>query len=132
MPYLPPFSIIKKSFNINSDNNGLPRTQLQYDQLIDLIKSLIRATPVDTDWYYKEYPDVAAAVAEGKFKSARHHFIENGYFEGRKPFDAEVDEEWYISTYEDVAEGIEMGEIPSAKDHFIHHGWSEGRLPMEY
>jgi hypothetical protein len=66
------------------------------------------------------------------FKSPKHHFVENGYFEGRRPAQFEVDVEWYLTTYPDVADGIEAGKIVSATEHFLSNGYAEGRLPSEY
>jgi hypothetical protein len=71
-------------------------------------------------------------MQRGEFKSAKHHFVENGYFEGRRPHKFEIDEEWYLVTYPDVADGIEAGHIASAQEHFISNGYAEGRLPSEY
>jgi hypothetical protein len=65
------------------------------------------------------------------FRSTRDHFVQNGYFEGRRPHEIEVDEEWYLAHYDDVAEGVETGEIGSASEHFHRHGYREGRLPFD-
>ncbi len=79
--------------------------------------------------YLSQYKDVAEAVARGTYTSGRQHFIEVGYFEGRRPQDFEVDEKWYVETYPDVADGIKKGAIPSARQHFNQHGYDEGRNP---
>ena len=78
------------------------------------------------------FPDVGEAIKDGQFKSAKHHFVGNGYFEGRRPQAFEVDEEWYLVTYPDVADGVEAGHITSAQEHFVSNGYAEGRLPSEY
>ena len=41
--------------------------------------------PVDEDWYFRQYPDVAAAVQCGQLISAQEHFIHWGFSEGRVP-----------------------------------------------
>ena len=94
---------------------------------------VIGATGVafDEKWYLTRYPDVASAVTTGIFKSGRQHFIEVGYFEGRRPREFEVDEKWYLETYPDVAEGLGKGVIKSARQHFNEHGYDEGRFPAE-
>lgn len=53
--------------------------------LIGAMQLLLCAVTVDEQWYCETYPDVAAAIAEGSVDSAREHFIEFGYFEGRRP-----------------------------------------------
>ena len=40
--------------------------------------------------YRRAYPDVAAAIDSGSFESARQHYIEHGYFEGRSPCPGEI------------------------------------------
>ena len=77
-------------------------------------------------------PGCGHAIKAGTFKSAKHHFVENGYFEGRLPAEFHVDEAWYLTAYPDVADGIGTGEILSATEHFLTNGYAEGRLPSEY
>jgi hypothetical protein len=103
-----------------------------YKDLLDISRLFLRGVTVDEKWYLSEYPDVAEAIGNGAFKSAKHHFVENGYFEGRRPHSFEVDEEWYLLTYPDVADGVEAGNIASAQEHFATNGYAEGRLPSEY
>jgi hypothetical protein len=97
-----------------------------------LIKALLRGFCIDEQWYRTVYPDVDSAIKDGAYKSAKHHFVENGYFEGRRAGRVVVDESWYLKTYHDIAEGIESGEIQSCQEHFDKHGESEGRFPREY
>jgi hypothetical protein len=129
--YVVPYSSLLKELKL--DGNKIAReVKLSRDQFEGLIKSLLRGISVDENWYRLTYPDVAQAIVDGAYKSAKHHFVENGYFEGRKPYKAVVDEEWYISIYPDVKEGIEFGDIASAQDHFETHGEEEGRRPQEW
>jgi hypothetical protein len=53
--------------------------------LLDILKSFLQVVAVDEARYCQAYPDVAAAIAAGNIASARTHFIECGYFEGRSP-----------------------------------------------
>jgi hypothetical protein len=105
---------------------------LNREKLEQLIKILLRAVTIDEDWYRKTYPDVDAAIKDGVYKSAKHHFVENGYFEGRRAGMTVVDEDWYRQAYPDIAEGIELGQFASCQEHFDQHGEAEGRLPMEF
>ncbi|HLG82931.1 MAG TPA: hypothetical protein VKY22_18110 [Bradyrhizobium sp.] len=104
---------------------------LSPDRLENAVKMLLRAVQVDEDWYLRQHPDVREAVAKGVFRSAKHHFIESGYFEGRKPARVFVDEEWYGRVYPDVSESVEFGELGSCQEHFDRYGEREGRLPAE-
>ena len=85
---------------------------------------------VDEKWYLQQYPDIAAAIATGKIKSAKDHFVNDGYFEGRLPSALQVDEKWYLQEYPDVAEGVQTGVVDSGQKHFTQIGYREGRLPF--
>jgi hypothetical protein len=84
---------------------------------------------VDPEWYLTTYPDVAAAIRKGTFKSAIQHYLSNGFREGRLPMAPDLDEPWYVRTYPDVAKAIREGRIRSAKQHFLDFGYKEGRSP---
>ena len=115
------------------DPLAIPDTvSLSREGLESLFKIVLRGVPVDEEWYRTTYPDVDAAIKQGAYKSAKHHFVENGYFEGRRPGKVVVDQDWYKRVYPDIAEGIEFGEISSCQEHFDQHGEAEGRSPREY
>lgn len=97
--------------------------------LIDLIKSAATMISVDEKWYTARYPDISAALEEGKFRSARHHYVEYGFFEDRIPRPIAVDANFYLIQYPDVAIGVRTGAIESAQWHFERYGFREGRLP---
>lgn len=131
MTYVAPFAFLKQRYKISATTD-LERVTLPYRDFLEIMRSLLRGIDVDEDWYFREYPDVQEAVRSGIFKSAKHHFLENGYFEGRKPGRCEVDEEWYLITYPDVSTAIDAKLVVSATDHFHSSGYEEGRLPSEF
>jgi len=90
---------------------------------------MISGIEVNEEWYLDEHQDIAQAVREGSIKSAKQHFTDDGYFEGRLPFPMPVDEQWYLEHYPDVAESIRNGLVESAQQHFVQDGYREGRLP---
>jgi hypothetical protein len=126
--YLPPFDVIKRPIEILSSKGQVAATA-SYETLITMIKSLISAVYVDEKWYLTQYPDVAEAIGLGKVASAKQHFIDDGYFEGRLPYLIAVDEKWYLTQYPDVAASIRKGTDKSAQAHFLEGGYREGRLP---
>lgn len=131
MSYVTPYEVIKK--NLNMQKSGAKKAvELRPAELTQLIKTFLRGISIDESWYLRTYPDVAAAVRVGTYKSARHHFIEEGYFEGRIPAPPTIDEQWYVKNNPDVAAGLKSGTIQSARQHFEEHGYKEGRLPSEY
>jgi hypothetical protein len=128
---VPSFKLLKQRLSIVTVSGQL-KVNNTYDEFLNIIRLLLRGVAVDEAWYLTEYPDIAEAVAAGEVKSARHHFIDSGYFEGRLPAPLEIDEAWYLGEYPDVAEGIERGEIQSARQHYLEHGYEEGRWPAAY
>jgi hypothetical protein len=129
--YIIPYSLLLKQIGAPNGSGDNERFDLTRDQLLLLIRRLLSHVSVDEAWYKTIYQDVEQAIQSGAVKSAKDHFVSNGYFEGRLPSKIVVDEAFYVSRYPDVAEGIDDGEINSAQEHFETHGFSEGRLPFE-
>jgi hypothetical protein len=92
-------------------------------KLKQLISYILEKEPFDEEWYLSTYPDVKKALEKGNVKSAKHHYVETGYFEGRLPgvHGFEVDE--YLRKNSDLAQ---MSSAEAMK-HFIETGYSEGR-----
>lgn len=130
MKYLPPFAVLKGSVRLLSVKGQL-KVDMTYDELLDLVKLFLRSMPFEEAWYRRTYPDVEEAIRAGAYRTGRQHFVEHGYFEGRRPFPMEVDEGWYLRAYPDVGESVQGGAVASALDHFERHGYEEGRRPGE-
>ena len=130
MKYLVPFSALKSSIKLLSMKGQL-KVDMNYDEFLDLVKKFLQAVPIDEDWYRTTYPDVAEAIKAGAYRSARQHFVDHGYFEGRRPFDLELDEAFYMKQYPDIAQAVSSGDLDSARDQFVRIGYDEGRLPSE-
>ncbi len=129
MKYVPPFDLIRRSVEIGTVRGEL-RVNASYEDFVKLLKLMIAGVEVDEAWYLTEYAAIGEAVKNGVVKSARQHFVDDGYFEGRLPFPVQVDETWYMQRYPDVAESIRTGTITSAQAHFDGDGYREGRLPF--
>ncbi|HTW71994.1 MAG TPA: hypothetical protein VME47_19060 [Acetobacteraceae bacterium] len=129
MPYLPPFEKIKAMLHI-TDDQGTRVVAGTYEEFLELVRALLVCIQVDEAWYLNAYPDVAEAIKDGKVASAREHFMNDGYFEGRWPFPMIVSERWYLTRNPGVAEHIRAGRLTSAQQHFDHDGYREGRLPF--
>jgi hypothetical protein len=130
--YVPPYSSVLETIGLQSFSDGAARSTVEASDVIKVIRLMLRGVSVDEAWYRRTYQDVDSAIQSGQYSSAKHHFVENGYFEGRRPGPVIVDDQWYLDTYPDVAEGIENGEIDSPQRHFEEHGYSEGRFPRQY
>lgn len=131
MKYLPPFDLIRRSVEISTVRGEL-RVSLSYDDFVSVLRLMISGIQVNEEWYLTEYPDIAQAIRDGKVASARQHFIDDGFFEGRRPFPMDVDERWYLQQYPDVAESVRTGVVGSAQQHFVEDGYREGRLPYGF
>lgn len=70
---LPSFVAVRQAMLLDVSTETLRRLLVPY----------IEATPLDEPAYLVRHPDVAAAVGAGQFASARHHYVQTGYFEGR-------------------------------------------------
>lgn len=130
MKYLPPFDLIRRSVEISTVRGEL-RVSLSYDDFIKIVRLMISGIQVNEEWYLQEYRDIAQAIGDGKLTSAKQHFIDDGYFEGRRPFAMPVDERWYLEQYPDVADSVRKGVVGTAEQHFAEDGYREGRLPHE-
>jgi hypothetical protein len=128
--YLAPFDVIRRSLGLYTVKGELC-VSVSYADFMRLIKLLLAGTEVDEEWYLQQYSDIREAVEAGRVSSAKKHFVNDGYFEGRLPFPLTVDEQWYLARYPDVVEGITSGRTASAQQHFIDNGYREGRLPEE-
>lgn len=129
MKYLPPFELIRRSIEISTVRGEL-RVNMAYEDFVKILRTMIAGIEVDEAWYLQTYEDIASAIKAGAVRSAKQHFVDDGYFEGRRPFPMQVDERWYLIENPDVADHIRRGEITSAQEHFEQDGYREGRLPF--
>jgi hypothetical protein len=126
--YLPPFDLIRRMVEVSTVRGEL-RVSLSYDDFIRIMRLMIAGIEVDETWYLAQHEDIARAINGGTVASAKRHFVDDGYFEGRLPFPMPVDERWYLEQNPDVAEGVRKGTITSGEQHFAEDGYREGRLP---
>jgi hypothetical protein len=126
--YLPSFEIIKGMLNLTTAR-GRTRVDMTYEDFQKMIRTLLSVIEVDEAFYLERNPDVADGIRRGGIRSAREHFIDHGYFEGRQPYRMLVDEKWYVETHADIAETLRDGVYMSGQDHFDGPGYPEGRAP---
>jgi hypothetical protein len=127
--FLPPFEELK-GFVTFAAMKGELTVSASYAQFSVMIRTLLQGIEVDEAWYLSQYPDVADAIRKKVVNSAKEHFLNDGYFEGRIPFLIKVDEAWYLEQNPGVADYIARGEIRSAQQHFNDNGYREGRKPF--
>ena len=129
MRYVPPFENIKQLLRFGTVR-GETVVTLTYEEMQTLLRTLLTAFEVDEAFYLSQNPDVAQGVKDGTIQSARGHFIDHGYFEGRQASHVDIDEAWYLEQNPDIAEVVRRGEYESAQAHFDGSGYREGRLPF--
>lgn len=61
-----------------------PPDFVSWESFTGVVQRFLPLLPFDEKWYCEQYPDIAAAVANGEMRSAHDHFISNGFFEGRE------------------------------------------------
>jgi len=127
--YLPPFDLIRRSVEISTVRGEL-RVNMSYEDFVTILRRMISGVEVDESWYSSTYEDIGKAIRDGIIRSAKQHFVDDGYFEGRLPFAIRIDETWYTQRYPDVADSVRKGILPSAQYHFDEDGYREGRLPF--
>ena len=127
--YLPPFELMK-SFLTISNVKGELMVSCPYENMVQLLRRMIVGVEVDETWYLERYPDIAEAINQGIVESARRHFVNDGYFEGRMPFPIYVDERYYLSQNAGIGEYVRKGMLESGQQHFDENGYAEGRLPF--
>lgn len=132
MQYLPPFERIKSQFRVSRPRNDTARANAANDDLVRLVQALLIGIEVDEAWYLEQHADVADGIRAGYIRSAKQHFLDHGYYEGRTPFRMPVDEIWYLATNADVADQVRMGTFESGQAHFDGPGYREGRLPRKF
>lgn len=124
------FSVLQDAFcpdwSLEQETAVVGSPLLRY--FLELLADRVR---VDERWYRATYPDIGKAIEDGRFKSAKHHYLKFGYFENRLAHPIEVDEEFYAENNKDIAAGVAAGRIPSCQSHFEQYGFKEGRLPYE-
>lgn len=100
---------------------------------LSLFKFLLQIALVNSEFNVSGYlacnPDIQEAAKAGKVPDPKMHYLNFGYFEGRRGAAPPVDESWYCRTYPDVAAAVKKGLIASGADHFGTIGAEEFRAP---
>jgi hypothetical protein len=76
------------------------------DDIIEIVRQMIFAVPLDERWYLEQYPAVASAISCGAARSAVHHFTAHGYFEGRRPFAEETARRKYPVQFSEIKRSL--------------------------
>jgi hypothetical protein len=130
--YVPPLESLYRHLAVRQlAFDGEQQVQLSSKFFKFILQLAIAHCDFDEGDYLDKNPDVRKAVERGEVESGFVHYVEYGYFEGRRGGIPSVDEKWYNKQYPDVAAGIAAGKIKDATEHFYSIGAAEGRSPNQ-
>lgn len=130
--YVLPFSTIAHLVGLTERGIAGPadtELTLNIGTLRLLLQFVALAADYDEAVYLAENPDVAQAYETKQISDLRLHFVQSGYFEGRRASKLRLEEDWYLKTYPDVADAVKEGVVASAQAHFTARGAAEMRSP---
>jgi hypothetical protein len=81
----PPYTLLTKWMD-GVSGSASARLSPKYDDILEVLRALLRAVPVDEPWYMSQYPGIADFVARTPTETPASHYQKHGYFEGRRPF----------------------------------------------
>ena len=112
MSYIAPYARIKAFLGLADENVQSRPLEINFDDLLDVIRVLLSAIPVDETWYVNKYQDVGAFIGRGSFlNSGSHHFNVLGYFEGRRPFEHDTGPQRLPSTFAELKRLIAVSPV---------------------
>lgn len=84
----------------------------------------------DPQWYLQAYPAVKAAIEQGRYLNALHHYLTNKTPSRYNP-SSYFSEDYYLINSPDILPTLQAGGFRNGYDHFIKFGAFEGRTPSE-
>ena len=121
-------SLVSRRILIPSERTNLVAVDKYF--LVSLLKNQVERIYFDQEFYFAKYPDIREACESGKVPSAKHHYVTDGYYEHRLPYEITVDKAWYLEKYPDVKAAVDSRHFESAQIHFETAGYREGREPF--
>jgi hypothetical protein len=94
-----------------------------------LLRSAVAHSEINLTGYLNMNRDIRDAAKSGRVPDPKQHYVDFGFFEGRRGATPSVDEAWYRRTYSDISSAIRTGTIASAAEHFDAIGAGEFRSP---
>lgn len=94
-----------------------------------LLKIALNTGEFNLPGYLAANRDIQDAARKGQVPDPKVHYINFGFFEGRRGATPAVDEPWYRRNYTDIANAIRKGDIASGSEHFDTIGAEEFRAP---
>ena len=128
--YVPPYQALLAMISAGAKRHDAKSVAVPEPVLRLILQLALSQAQFDEGAYLRENPDVADSVRRGMVSSAKFHYVNYGYFEGRSG-GVPVDTIWYEKQYPDVAQAMRSGKtkVKSSTEHFHVAGAAEGRAP---
>jgi hypothetical protein len=94
-----------------------------------LMKIVVSHGDFNLPGYLGANRDIQDAAKKGQVPDPGSHYVNFGFFEGRRGATPTVDEAWYRRNYLDIAAAVRRGDISSGSEHFNMIGAEEFRAP---
>lgn len=128
--YVPHYDAILHSIGTSREKLG---HQTQIEIPVSLFKFLMKIALATGEFnsagYLAANRDIQDAARKGQVPDPKLHYVNFGFFEGRRGATPAVDEAWYRRNYTDIANAVRKGDIASGSDHFETIGAEEFRAP---
>jgi hypothetical protein len=131
--YVPHYDAILHSIGTSRDKIGDKATlEIPVSMFKFLLKIALANGEFNLAGYLAANRDIQDAARKGQVPDPKVHYINFGFFEGRRGATPAVDEAWYRRTYTDIAAAVRQGAITSGSEHFDTIGAEEFRSPSAH
>ncbi len=128
--YVPHYDAILHAIGTSREElNGKAEIEIPITLLKFLLQSAVMNGEFNLPGYLAANRDIQDAAKKGQVPDPKKHYINFGFFEGRRGATPAVDESWYRRTYPDIAAAVRKGDIASGNEHFNTIGAEEFRAP---
>lgn len=127
--YFPPSSMVFTALGDDLKGSESEHLSVSRGLLRRLIQVALENTVFDAEKYLAANPDLRDAWKNKQITDLHKHWVEAGYFEGRRASTPDVDEKFYLLKYPDVRQAVEAGKIRDGAEHFVSSGEQELRIP---
>jgi hypothetical protein len=128
--YVPHYDAILHAVGTSREKlNGKAKIEIPLSLFKFLLQIAVRHGEFNLSGYLVTNRDIQDAARKGQIPDPKMHYVNFGFFEGRRGALPTVDESWYRRTYADIADAVRKGSVSSGADHFNTIGAEEFRAP---
>jgi hypothetical protein len=128
--YVPYYDAILHAIGTSRDElKGATEIRIPLSLFKFLLRRVVSHSEVNLIGYMNANRDILDGAKSGRVPDPKEHYVNFGFFEGRRGATPAVDETWYRRTYSDIPSAIRSGTINSGAEHFNAIGAQEFRSP---